>query len=94
MNEPDGVIRLHADPLGDRAVLALLLAKDALDAKALVGRLQGETQKKRQHMKIDSEHVIDRVDEIKRWNFNSNSMQRRRRKIDESGKTKCMRVPL
>ena len=36
---PDGVARAHADPLGDGAVLLLLLAQDLLDLESLLGRL-------------------------------------------------------
>ena len=35
---PDGVASAEADPLGDGAVLALLLGQDLLDLERLVGR--------------------------------------------------------
>ena len=35
---PDGVVGPHADPVGDGAVLALLLGQLLLDAEGLVGR--------------------------------------------------------
>eukprot|EP00591_Stephanopyxis_turris_P012820 CAMPEP_0195516618 /NCGR_PEP_ID=MMETSP0794_2-20130614/8047_1 /TAXON_ID=515487 /ORGANISM="Stephanopyxis turris, Strain CCMP 815" /LENGTH=62 /DNA_ID=CAMNT_0040645265 /DNA_START=51 /DNA_END=239 /DNA_ORIENTATION=- len=34
----DGVVRLQAEPLGDRAVLAHLLSESALGAEGLLGR--------------------------------------------------------
>ena len=40
-NVPDCVVGPHADPVGDGAVLALLLRQLLLDAEGLVGRLQG-----------------------------------------------------
>ena len=39
--EPDGVVGAHADPVGDGAVLALLLGQLLLDPEGLVGRLRG-----------------------------------------------------
>ena len=41
--EPDGVVGAHADPVGDGAVLALLLGQLLLDPEGLVGRLRGGT---------------------------------------------------
>jgi hypothetical protein len=40
----DGVTGAHADPLGDGAVLLLLLAQDLLGLEGLLGRLLGETR--------------------------------------------------
>ena len=42
---PDLVVGAEADPLGDGAVLLLLLSKNALDLEGLLGRLQ-ETSKR------------------------------------------------
>lgn len=39
---PDGVTGAHADPLGNGAVLLLLLAQDLLGFEGLLGRLLGE----------------------------------------------------
>ena len=38
--EPDGVVGAHADPVGDGAVLALLLGQLLLDPEGLVRRLR------------------------------------------------------
>jgi hypothetical protein len=43
--KPDGVVGAQTDPLGDRAVLTLLLAKDALGAERFVGRLKNKRGK-------------------------------------------------
>ena len=42
-DEPDSVVSAHADPVGDGAVLALLLGQLLLDPEGLVGRLRGGT---------------------------------------------------
>jgi hypothetical protein len=39
---PNGVTRAHADPLGKRAVLLLLLPQNLLNLESLVGRLRRE----------------------------------------------------
>ena len=46
-DEPDGVVGAHADPVGDGAVLALLLGQLLLDPEGLVGRLRGGREQTR-----------------------------------------------
>jgi len=46
-DEPDSVVSAHADPVGDGAVLALLLGQLLLDPEGLVGRLRGGREQTR-----------------------------------------------
>jgi hypothetical protein len=42
IHAPDGIVGAHADPVGDGAVLALLLRQLLLDPEGLVRRLREE----------------------------------------------------
>jgi hypothetical protein len=52
---PDGVVGAHADPVGDGAVLALLLRQLLLDPEGLVRWLRGDqTEKNRVSERVEA----------------------------------------
>ena len=55
-DEPDSVVSAHADPVGDGAVLALLLGQLLLDPEGLVGRLHEGREQTRRGKASDADH--------------------------------------
>jgi len=57
---PDSVVSAHADPVGDGAVLALLLGQLLLDPEGLVGRHGGGGRRRKRRRRQRRAKPLDR----------------------------------